>query len=144
MKQGLGFSPGAKVSYDFTRVVSGGIEYYADYGRLGAFDALHYQQQQIFVVTDLNTSPKWEINIGVGVGQTASTDHLIVKANPGSVVLRAVGEYVKAQLHSRTERELYQTATCSSYAPTCWDGLCIWRRDRKGGCPPISVAASTT
>jgi hypothetical protein len=77
--QGLGFSPGAKVSYDFTRVVSGGIEYYADYGRLGAFDSLHYQQQQIFVVTDLNTSPKWEINIGVGVGTTASTDHLIVK-----------------------------------------------------------------
>ena len=79
VKQGLGFSPGAKVSYDFTRVVSGGVEYYADYGRLGAFDSLHYQQQQIFVVTDLNTSPKWEINIGVGVGSTASTDHLIVK-----------------------------------------------------------------
>ena len=79
VNQGLGFSPGAKVSYDFTRVVSGGIEYYADYGRLGAFDSLHNQQQQIFVVTDLNTSPKWEINIGVGVGPTASTDHLIVK-----------------------------------------------------------------
>jgi hypothetical protein len=79
VNQGLGFSPAVKVSYDFTRVVSGGIEYYADYGRLGAFDSLHYQQQQIFVVTDLNTSPKWEINIGVGVGTTASTDHLIVK-----------------------------------------------------------------
>jgi hypothetical protein len=31
-------------------------------------------------VTDLNVSPKWEINIGVGVGPTASTDHLIIKA----------------------------------------------------------------
>jgi len=79
VNQGLGFSPAVKVSYDFTRVVSGGIEYYADYGRLGAFDSLHYQQQQIFIVTDLNASPKWEINIGVGVGTTASTDHLIVK-----------------------------------------------------------------
>jgi hypothetical protein len=79
VKQGLGFSPGVKVSYDLTRVVSGGIEYYADYGRLGTFDSLHNQQQQIFVVTDLNTSPKWEINIGVGVGPTAATDHLIVK-----------------------------------------------------------------
>ena len=67
------------MSYDFTRVISGGLEYYADYGRLGAFDSLHDQQQQIFVVTDLNTSPKWEINIGVGVGPTAGTDHLIVK-----------------------------------------------------------------
>ena len=38
------------------------------------------QQQQIFVVTDLNVSPKWEINIGVGVGPTAGTDHWIIKA----------------------------------------------------------------
>jgi hypothetical protein len=79
VNQGLGFSPGAKVSYDFTRVISGGFEYYADYGRLAAFDALHQQQQQIFIVTDLNTSPKWEINFGVGLGPTAATDHLIVK-----------------------------------------------------------------
>jgi hypothetical protein len=79
VRQGVGFSPAVKVSYDFSRKISGGIEYYADYGRLGAFDSLHNQQQQIFVVTDLNVSPKWEINIGVGVGPTASTDHLIIK-----------------------------------------------------------------
>jgi len=77
--QGVGFSPGAKISYDFNNVVSGGFEYYADYGRLGSFYTLHQQQQQIFAVTDLNVSPKWEINIGVGVGPTAATDHLIVK-----------------------------------------------------------------
>jgi hypothetical protein len=76
---GLGFSPGVKVSYDFTPKISGGVEYYADYGRLGAFDTLHEQQQQIFAVTDLNVSPKWEINVGVGLGPTAATDHLIVK-----------------------------------------------------------------
>jgi len=76
---GIGFSPAAKVSYDFTRKISGGVEYYADYGRLGRFDSLHDQQQQIFAVTDLNVSPKWEINFGVGVGPTAGTDHLIVK-----------------------------------------------------------------
>src|ERR1700734_4500144 len=48
VKQGLGFAPGAKISYDFTPVISAGFEYYADYGRLGAFDSLHNQQQQIF------------------------------------------------------------------------------------------------
>ena len=80
IKQGIGFSPAAKLSYDFSRKISGGIEYYADYGRLGAFDSLHDQQQQIFAVTDLNVSPKWEINIGVGVGPTSATDHLIIKA----------------------------------------------------------------
>src|ERR1700690_2812444 len=77
--QGLGFSPAVKVSYDFSRKISGGVEYYADYGRLGAFDALHDQQQQMFAVTDLNLSPKWEINIGVGMGATAGTDHFIIK-----------------------------------------------------------------
>lgn len=79
VKQGVGFSPAVKVSYDFTRKISGGIEYYADYGRIGAFDALHDQQQQVFAVTDLNLSPVWEINFGVGLGPTAATDHLIVK-----------------------------------------------------------------
>jgi len=79
VKQGVGFAPAAKVSYDFTRKVSGGLEYYADYGRLGDFDSLHDQQQQVFAVTDLNISPAWEINIGVGVGATAATDHWIVK-----------------------------------------------------------------
>ena len=54
-------------------------KYYADYWRIGAFDALHDQQQQIFAVIDLNVSPKREINIGVGAGPTAGTNHLIVK-----------------------------------------------------------------
>jgi hypothetical protein len=29
---------------------------------------------------DLSVSPKWEINFGVGVGVTAGTDHMLVKA----------------------------------------------------------------
>jgi hypothetical protein len=77
--QGLDFAPGAKVGYDFTRKINCGFEYYADYGRMGQLDSLHGQQQQIFAVTDLNVSPKWEINFGVGIGPTAATDHLIVK-----------------------------------------------------------------
>ena len=81
--QGVGFAPGVKVSYDFTKKVSGGVEYYADYGRLGAFDAFREQQQQFFVVTDLNVSPVWEINFGVGIGPTAATDHLLVKGIVG-------------------------------------------------------------
>ena len=76
---GLDFSPGAKIGYDITKVVNAGFEYYADYGRLTSPYTLHNQQQQIFVVTDLNVSPKWEINFGVGIGPTAGTDHLIVK-----------------------------------------------------------------
>lgn len=83
VKQGLAFAPAVKVGYDFTRVISAGFEYYGDYGRLGSFDSLRDQQQQLFAVTDLNVSPKWEINFGVGVGATAATDHLIIKGIVG-------------------------------------------------------------
>ena len=80
VSQGVVFSPSAKISYDFTKVISGGLEYYGSYGRLGDFDNFHNQQQQFFPAVDLNVSPNWEINFGVGIGPTASTDHLIVKA----------------------------------------------------------------
>ncbi|HMK84861.1 MAG TPA: hypothetical protein VK437_02790 [Steroidobacteraceae bacterium] len=78
--QGWGFAPSVKVGYDFSRVVSGGLEYYGDFGRIGGFAPVHDQQQQFFAVVDLNVSALWEINLGVGIGATASTDHLIVKA----------------------------------------------------------------
>ena len=45
----------------------------------GDFYTFHNQQQQFFPAIDLNVSPNWEINFGVGVGVTAATDHLIVK-----------------------------------------------------------------
>jgi hypothetical protein len=83
VNQGWQFAPAVKVSYDFTRVVSGGVEYYGNYGMIGSFDSLRNQEQQIFVVTDLNVSPAWEINFGVGWGPTASTDHFIVKGIVG-------------------------------------------------------------
>ncbi len=78
--EGWGFSPAAKVSYDISRVVSTGLEWYADYGGIRNFAPVHTQQQQVFLVTDLNVSPVWEINIGIGIGATAATDQLIVKA----------------------------------------------------------------
>jgi hypothetical protein len=77
--QGLGFAPAAKISFDFTKQISAGMEYYGEYGGITQIDPLHEQQQQFFLATDLNVSPKWEINFGVGMGVTASTDHLIIK-----------------------------------------------------------------
>ena len=77
--KGYGFSPNAKVSYDFSKKISGGVEYYGALGPINSFDPIAEQQQQIFPAIDLNVSPKWEINFGVGVGVTRSTDHLIVK-----------------------------------------------------------------
>ena len=59
--------------------MAGGFEYYSSLGSLAGFDPLKDQQHQLFPVIDLNLSPKWEFNFGVGFGLTSSTDHLIVK-----------------------------------------------------------------
>jgi hypothetical protein len=79
VSRGFEFSPNAKVSYDVTRQVTAGLEYYGALGPATGFDPLPDQQQQFFPSLDLNVSPKWELNFGVGVGVTRSTDHLIVK-----------------------------------------------------------------
>jgi hypothetical protein len=55
------------------------LEYYGVLGPLGNFDPLPHQEQQIVPAVDLNVSPKWEFNFGVGVGVTRGTDHLLVK-----------------------------------------------------------------
>jgi hypothetical protein len=78
-RQGLGFAPAAKVSFDFSKQISAGVEYYGEYGNIVQIDSFPEQQQQFFIATDLNVSPKWEINFGVGMGVTGSTDHLIIK-----------------------------------------------------------------
>ncbi len=79
VRQGVTFSPAGKFSYDITKKIAGGLEYYGSYGAVTGFDPLRDQQQQFFPTIDLNLSPEWEFNFGVGVGATRSTDHLIVK-----------------------------------------------------------------
>jgi hypothetical protein len=78
-RRGWQFSPNFKAGYDITKKVNAGLEYYGDLGPIGSFDPLRDQQQQILPAFDLNLSPNWEINAGVGVGVTHGTDHLLVK-----------------------------------------------------------------
>jgi len=79
VNQGVVFSPNAKFSYDFTKRIAGGLEYYGSLGPITGFDPLREQQQQIVPTIDLDLGPKWEFNFGVGVGVTGATDHLIIK-----------------------------------------------------------------
>ena len=79
VNQGVEFSPNMKVSFDITKKIAGGLEYYGAYGPLSGFDPLRDQQQQFFPTIDVDFGPKWEFNFGVGVGATRTTDHLIVK-----------------------------------------------------------------
>ncbi|MBI3667587.1 MAG: transporter [Acidobacteria bacterium] len=77
--RGLEFSPNFKFSYNVTKKVAAGLEYYGALGPIGNFDPMRVEQQQIMPAIDLNLSPNWEFNLGVGVGVTSSTDHLLVK-----------------------------------------------------------------
>jgi hypothetical protein len=77
--RGSSFLPTLKLSYDFTKKIAGGFECYGSVGPATHFDPIAQQQQQIFPAIDLNLSPKWEVNFGVGAGLTGSADHLIAK-----------------------------------------------------------------
>ena len=77
--KGWEFSPNVKVSFDFTKKITGGFEYYGALGPVSNFDPISQQSQQIFPVIDLNVSPNWEFNFGAGVDVSNSSDHLIVK-----------------------------------------------------------------
>ena len=77
--RGFEFAPAAKVSYDVTKVVTLGVEYYASLGPATHFDEVGDQEHMIVPALDLNLSPKWEFNFGVGIGVTHSTDHLLFK-----------------------------------------------------------------
>ena len=81
--RGWEFSPNVKISYDFTRKIAGGVEYYGALGPVSQFDPISQQSQQIFPTIDLNLSPNWEFNFGAGVDVSNSSDHLILKCIVG-------------------------------------------------------------
>jgi hypothetical protein len=121
---GFEFSPSVKLSYDFTRILTLGVEYFGSADEFGylnfgldpgglvkdslttfqrapssaiarsivgpryatqpssgdedaGFKPAH--QHQFFGAVDLHVSPLWEVNFGVGIGATPSTDHLLAK-----------------------------------------------------------------
>ncbi len=79
VNEGVVFSPNFKLSYDVTAKVAAGFEYYGAVGPITGFDPISDQQHQLFPSMDLDLGEKWEFNVGVGVGMTRSTDHLIAK-----------------------------------------------------------------
>jgi hypothetical protein len=79
VSKGVTFAPNVKVSYDVTKKVAVGIEYYGALGSITGFDPLQDQQQAIFPAIDLNLSPNWEFNFAAGIGMTGGTDNLLVK-----------------------------------------------------------------
>jgi hypothetical protein len=79
VSRGWEFSPAAALTYDASAKLTTGLEYYGALGPVSGFDPAPLQQHQVFAALDLNLSPDWEINLGVGRGFTASTDRLLIK-----------------------------------------------------------------
>jgi hypothetical protein len=77
--RGFTFSPNVKGSYDVTKVVALGLEYYGSTGPFFHYDAFKQQDHQVFVATDLNFDPQWEFNAGFGRGFTQQADKAIIK-----------------------------------------------------------------
>src|SRR5882724_1124285 len=48
------FAPSAKISYDVTRQMTFGVEYYGSMGPVENFDGIHAQQHQLYPALDLN------------------------------------------------------------------------------------------
>lgn len=77
------FEPNAKIGWDVTKAISAGLEYYAETGPVKHFDPLSKQHHILFPAVDLNVSPDWEFNFGIGKGLTDTSEHWIVKAIVG-------------------------------------------------------------
>lgn len=76
---GLIFSPNVKASYNLTKVVAAGFEYYGSIGPLNDIYPPSQQQQQLFFAIDLDWSPDWEFNCGYGIGNSPTTGNQIFK-----------------------------------------------------------------
>jgi hypothetical protein len=73
------FGSAFKASYEATRKVTPGVEYYGGYGALTGFLPYDQQQHQIFGSIDVDFGPDWEFNSGLGWSLNEATDRLIIK-----------------------------------------------------------------
>ena len=85
-QRGWEFAPDAKISWNFTKVVAFGLEYYSGLGSIDGLDPFPEQSLQFVPAFDLDVSPKWEINFGRGVGVTRNTDHMLFKTIIGQAL----------------------------------------------------------
>lgn len=73
------FAPNVNVTYEITKKVNLGLEYYGGFGPLSELQPWHEGAQQLFPVVNIDFGPDWEFNAGVGVGLTDSAEPLIFK-----------------------------------------------------------------
>jgi hypothetical protein len=77
--QGFDFEPNLKIAFHVNKKIDIGSEYYGVTGPIFNADPPAEQSHALFAVVDLNVSPVWEFNFGIGWGLTKSTDGEVIK-----------------------------------------------------------------
>jgi hypothetical protein len=76
------FAPAVRLARNLGEDRFIGVEYYADFGRIGDFLPLSQQSHQVFAVTDFKLAA-FDVELGVGYGLTPGSDGLVAKAIVG-------------------------------------------------------------
>jgi hypothetical protein len=72
------FTPAARLARKLGPDLFVGLEYYADFGKIGDFKPLDQQQHTLFAVTDFKVGV-FDVNFGVGYGLTSASDRWVIK-----------------------------------------------------------------
>jgi hypothetical protein len=73
------FAPAVRLARNLGQERFIGLEYYADFGKIGDFLPLKEQSQQLYAVTDFKVN-KIDVELGAGFGFTPGSDRFVVKA----------------------------------------------------------------
>lgn len=73
------FAPAVRLARNLGEDRFIGLEFYADFGKIGSFLPLQQQNQQLFAVTDFKIS-KIDVELGAGYGFTPGSDRFTLKA----------------------------------------------------------------
>ncbi len=76
---GYDFAPNVAMNVDVTKGVNVGVEYYGALGTLKGLAPSSEREHQLFGVVNLDLSPDWEFNAGVGFGSAATQEKRILK-----------------------------------------------------------------
>jgi hypothetical protein len=76
------FAPAARAARKIGQDTFLGLEYYADFGKIGNFAGLADQQHTLFAVTDFKLGV-FDVNFGIGYGLTPASDRWVIKSIVG-------------------------------------------------------------
>jgi hypothetical protein len=74
----INFAPAARLARSVAKDVMVGVEYYSDFGQIGAITPVDNQRHTVFGVVDFSAFG-FDVNLGLGFGLTDSSDKIVTK-----------------------------------------------------------------